>query len=135
MVTSNVEAFTDHLRDQLGDDLRSVGWYTGGEYELVYAREDVIDQYTDEEVADVFQDLGIESLEKDMLEEMYEHGRLNCTVRCFDEAIEMHFVAAQGEGLAVALEPAAFVAHQTFVGECMRLAGIDPADDRRGNRK
>lgn len=129
MVTRNVEHFTEHLRDRLGDDLRSVGWYTGDEYELVYAREDVIDQYTDEEVADVFRDLGVESLEKEMLEEMYEHGRLNCTVRCFDEAIEMHFVATQGEGLAVALEPAAFVAHETFIGECMRLAGIDPPDD------
>jgi hypothetical protein len=131
MVTTNVERFTDHLCDRLGDDLRSVGWYTDDEYEVVYARDDVIDQYSDEDVAEVFRDLGIESLEKGMLEEMYEHGRLNCTIRCFEGAIEMHFVANRGEGLAVALEPAAFVAHETFIGECMRLAGIDPATGER----
>lgn len=130
MAADNVERFTDHLQDRLGDDLRSVGWYAEDEYEVVYARDDVIEEYTAEEIEDVFRDLGVESLEKDLLEDMYGHGRLNCTVRCFEEAIEMHFVADQGEGIAVALEPAAFIAHETFIGECMRLAGIAGVNDQ-----
>jgi hypothetical protein len=135
MASVNVERFVDYLLERLGDDLRSVGWHADGEFEVVHAREDVLDEYTEEEVEQVFRDLGIESIEKGLLEDLYEHGRLNCTVRCFEDAIEMHFVVDRGKGIAVAMEPAAFVAHETFIGECMRRVGTTSgADEGDGER-
>jgi len=129
------EPLAEFLRDELGDSLRSVIHYSiavdeRGEptldHDLVYVREDVDAAYSDEERQDVVRDLGLESFGKEFQERLYDHGELNSIVRCFEGAIEMHFIVSEGEGVAVAMEPETFVAERTFIGRCMEKAGVPP---------
>lgn len=113
----------DFLRDQVGDGLRSVIYYGPTEYEVVFARSD-LDVYDDQTVADIVTDLRADSYEQNIREDLYGHGSLNCTVWVFEEAIEMHFVAGERRGVAVALDAETFLAQRTLVGRCLEVAGL-----------
>lgn len=112
------------LREQVGDGLRSVIYYDPEGYEVVFVREDVTG-YDDRTVEDIVTDLRADSYEQDIREDLHGHGSVNCTVWVFEEAIEMHFVAGERRGLAVALDAETFLAQRTFVGECLRVAGLE----------
>jgi len=128
MTAEGAERLAGYLREELGDDLRSVVWYDRDGYDVVHVREDVDREYSADEVHRVVRDLEIESIGKELQENLYTHGDLTCTIRCFDGGIELHFIEDEGVGVAVALEPAAMIAHRTFLAECMERAGIEPPE-------
>ncbi|USZ68476.1 hypothetical protein NGM10_01750 [Halorussus salilacus] len=113
------EALTEFLQDYVGDHLRSVIFYDEDGAELLYVRDDVAEQYSEDEIGRVVDDVRLEAVEKPHQEDLYAHGRLNCTVRCFDDAVEMHFPRDETSGTAVALDGEVFAVHNTFVGKCM----------------
>lgn len=125
MAPANPEQVATFLQKEVGDELRSVIYYDEDTFDVVYARDDVRDQYSESELEQVRQELGVASFGKPALEDLYVHGELNCTVHCFDEAIEMQFIASDTEGISVGLDPAAFVTHRTFIGRCLEEAGYD----------
>ena len=121
MAPNPSEALTEFLKGHVGDHLRSVLRYdeTGGE--LLYVRDDVAEQYSRDEMAEVEQDVRLEAFGTSHQEDLYDHGSLNCTVRCFDDAVEMHFPRDETSGTAVALDGEVFAVHNTFVGRCIEL--------------
>lgn len=121
----NPEQLTTFLVDELDDDLRSVIHFAEDTFDLIHVRDDVRERYSDDDLEEVRQDLTFGSLAKPALEDVYVHGDLYCTVRCFENAIEMLFLQSDTEGIAVALEPAAFVAQRSFVGKCLEEAGFE----------
>lgn len=125
MAPAHPEELTTFLKDKVNDELRSVIYYDEDTFELVYVRDDVRSQYSDEDLERIHQDLGLTSVGKPFLEDLYVHGELECSVHCFENAIEMHFIASETEGIAVALEPAAFLSHRTFVGQCLEKIGFE----------
>jgi len=125
MAGRNPKQLAKFLQSEVGDELRSVIHYDEDTFNLVYARDDVRDQYTESDLENVRQDLGVASFGKPTMEDLYVHGDLQCTVHCFENAIEMQFLASATEGIAVGLDPAAFVTHRTFIGRCLEEAGYD----------
>lgn len=125
MAPANPEQVATFLQKEVGDELRSVIYYDEDTFDVVYTRDDVRDQYSESELEQVRQELGVASFGKPALEDLYVHGELKCTVHCFDEAIEMQFIASDTEGISVGLDPAAFVTHRTFIGRCLEEAGYD----------
>lgn len=125
MAAGNPEQLVTFLETEVGDELRSVIYYDEATFDLIYARDDVQDQYSERDLEQVRQELGVASFGKPALEDLYVHGELNCTVHCFDEAIEMQFIVSDTEGIAVGLDPAAFVTHRTFIGRCLEKAGYE----------
>lgn len=119
MTETSAEALTEFLRARVGDHLRSVIQYDDAGADLLYVRDDVADEYTDDEVERVVRDVRLEAVEKPHQESLYEHGPLDCTIRCFEDAVEMHFPHDERSGTAVALDGEVFAIHNTFVGECM----------------
>lgn len=111
------------LRDQVGDNLRSIAYYDDGDYEVVYLRDDVADQYTENEQERVGRDVRLESVAKGHQEDLYVHGSLQCTVRVFEDAVEMHFAFEDGTGVTAALDAESLTAQRTFVGRCLEVAG------------
>lgn len=111
----------DHLQNRAGDRLRSVIRYDRDDYEILYIREDVEEQYTEEEIDEVVNELFSENFFRSKQEELYEHGLLNCTVRCFSHGVEMHFPHDDPAGTAVALEPQALEDFYSFIGDCMTV--------------
>ncbi|WP_135852803.1 DUF7522 family protein [Halorussus salinus] len=113
----------DFLQRQVGDGLRSVIYHDRDEYEVVFVREDV-DDY-DGEIDAIVTDLWADSHEQAIREDIRGHGALNCTVWVFDEAIEMHFVADERKGVAVALDTETFLAQSSFIRQCLGIAGLE----------
>lgn len=120
------EALADFLKQRVGDHLRSVLYYDDDGGEFLYVRDDVGDQYDDTELEDVLQDVRLEAVEKPHQEDLYAHGPLNCTVRSFEDGVEMHFPHDETSGTAVALDGEVFAIHNTFIGKC--LEAMEPAD-------
>ncbi|WP_158057073.1 DUF7522 family protein [Halorussus halophilus] len=113
------EALADFLKQRVGDHLRSVLYYDSDGGNVLYLRDDVAEQYDDSEREKVLQDVRLEAFEKPHQEDLYEHGPLNCTVRCFEDAVEMHFAHDETSGTAVALDGEVFAIHNTFIGKCL----------------
>jgi len=122
---ANAERLTQFLLDEVGDQLRSVIYHRGRDHDVTYVRDDVAARYTDEEVAQVVEDLVFDTLDKHHQEGMYVHGDLVCNVRCFEEAVEIHLVLDEHRGIAISLEPTVLLEHQSFVGRCMEAVGVD----------
>jgi len=118
---TRAKALTKSLREYVGDDLRSVLRYDDDGAELVYVREDVADDYSATEVEQVVRDVRLEAVEKPHQEGLYEHGSLDCTVRCFDDAVEVHFPHDETSGTAVALDHDVLTDEDTLLGKCTEL--------------
>lgn len=114
----------DFLREQVGDGLRSVIYHDRDEYEVVFVRDDV-DDYDGEGIDDIVADLWADSHEQAIREDIRGYGPLNCSLWVFDEAIEMHFVADDRRGIAVALDTETFLAQSSFVRRCLGVAGLE----------
>jgi len=118
---SRAEALTKSLREYVGDGLRSVLRYDEDGEELVYVRDDVADDYSETEVDQVFRDVRLEAVEKPHQEDLYEHGSLDCTVRWFDDAVEVHFPHDETSGTAVALDHEVLTDEDTLLHKCIEL--------------
>ncbi|WP_436346956.1 DUF7522 family protein [Natronorubrum sp. FCH18a] len=101
----------DRVREQLeyrfGDELRSVGYYDEGDSEHVYIRNDVKKKYDTSEIKNVFRDARLEAIDQDHQESLYIHGDLQCVLRCFENAIELHLIKDQNKGVLAAIDTAA----------------------------
>ena len=86
--------------------LRSIINYEDREYEIVYLREDVAEEYTEEELREAVDESIMDSLAAPVYGHVFseDHGELTCLVQCFANVIEMNFVLADGVGTAVALD-------------------------------
>ena len=117
------EALTEFLKERVGDHLRSVIFYDDAGGQVLYVRDDVADEYTDADIEEVVQDVRLESVDKPHQESLYSHGPLNCTLRSFDDAVELHFPHNETSGTAVALDGEVFPMHKTFVDQCLDAMG------------
>lgn len=68
MAQRDPKRLAEFLHAEVGDELRNVIPYDENTFELVYTRDDVEAQYTESDLDDVRQDLGIASFGKPVLE-------------------------------------------------------------------
>ncbi|WP_436344486.1 DUF7522 family protein [Natronorubrum sp. FCH18a] len=97
----------EQLEYRFGDDLRSVGYYDNGDSEHIYIRDDVKKKYDTSDVEKVFRDARLEAIDREHQESLYIHGDLQCTLRCFKKAIELHLIKDQRKGVIAAIETGA----------------------------
>ncbi len=124
-VTATAQTLVERLKSRVGDDLRSVARYDESGYELVYLRDDVAEQYDDERLDDIFENLRMEAILMTDDEQRYDHGPLDCVIRSFDRAVEMHFALSRSEGVAISLDAGAMMRARSFTGELLRVVRDD----------
>ncbi|WP_436343109.1 DUF7522 family protein [Natronorubrum sp. FCH18a] len=105
MCKNRAEELVTFIQQEAGTLVRSVAYFDEDKRELLYVRGDIEDLYSKNEIQTVFNDLSFDSLGKEHTEQMYVHGELNCIVRHFAEAIELHFPHGEKSGTAIALDP------------------------------
>ncbi|AUV84469.1 hypothetical protein C2R22_23265 (plasmid) [Salinigranum rubrum] len=128
MSRASAQELVTFLQHELGPQLRSVAYYEENEREILYARDDVTEQYTDEQIEQIFQDLFFETWGRFQQETLYAHGNLNSIVRCFDDAVEMHFPLGELSGVAVAVDPEAVPELYSITDDCLdQLHGNAPS--------
>lgn len=118
-IPEGAKQLVQFVQENIGDQFRSAVWYDRGDFEILHIQDDVRSQYSETEVKDVVDELTMESLAKPIKEDVYAHGDLRCTVECYEGGIELHFILDKGEGVAIGLDPAAFIRHDTFIGSCI----------------
>lgn len=103
MPTSNND-FVEFLQEEAGDYLRSILYFDGQDYEMAYVRDDIQDEYTERDRERIVESLLAEAHARNQEEELYVHGELNCIVKSFEHAVELHFPKGIYSGTAVALD-------------------------------
>ena len=117
--------FTEYMQNTFGDKLRSVTYYEWDDFEVVYSREGVMEEYEAETVDRIARDLQMESLGKPVTESRFAHGDLLCHISCFEGGTAINFLLGKGEGIAVGLESGALVTEAAFIGQCLDMMGIE----------
>lgn len=100
------ERLEEFFENQTGEHLRSIIKYEPYDCEITYVRDDVADQYTEDELEKAVDDSRMESIASPIYADMYseDHGNLLCMVKCFEGVVEMNFALADGVGAVVALD-------------------------------
>lgn len=126
-LASRLEGFFDN---RVGDDLRSIITYQESAHEVVYLRDDVATQYSEDDFEKSIKDTRFDSLTKPLYEETFseEHGELTCLVQAFENAVEMNFVLADGEGVAVGMDATALLETNGLVADAWELLLEERAD-------
>lgn len=119
-LANRLERFFDN---RVGDALRSIIAYEEDSNQLVFVRDDVAKQYSDEELIQSIEDTRFDSLTKPMYEDSFseEHGELTCLVQVFENAVEMNFVLDDGAGVAVGMDAAALQETNGLVADAWEI--------------
>ena len=121
----NVADLVEYLHETVGDGLRSVIRYdfeTDG-YDVVFARDGVLEGYAEETIENIVRTYETDALSKTGQEQWYNHGDQQCIMRCFENGVEIN-VVEDGQGVAIGLDRGVFVGQQSFIGNCMEVAGV-----------
>jgi hypothetical protein len=109
-------SLVEDLQAEIGDHLRAVAVYHEADYEVVYERDDVATRPP--AIDYIHQELIMEGMGTEHLEDVFDVGRLGCTMHSFEEAMCFHFVRGPLEGVFISVDPDALVHLETFVEIC-----------------
>jgi hypothetical protein len=115
-IAQELASYLDH---RAGEALRAVGHYSEDEYEVVHLRDDLRQQYTDEEIQAIVEDLRWESFTKSSQEGQFHLGGLKCSIQAFEEGVVMHFPYDDQHGTLVSLDPGAARDLMQFIDDCL----------------
>ena len=119
-MASRLEAF---FEEETNDALRSIIKYDSEGVDIVYLRNDVAEQYSEEELLDAVDESRMQSISAPVYEQAFSenHGDLECLVNCFEHVVEMNFAVDDGVGAAVALDVAAMDEGSGLVSEARNI--------------
>lgn len=111
-----LEAF---LEERTDGRLRSIVKYEDQSYDVVYLREDVAGEYTDEQIKRAVDESILDSISAPVYEDVFsdDHGELICLVQCYENVVEMNFVLDDGVGAVVALDEKALAETSGLVAD------------------
>jgi hypothetical protein len=107
------------IRTQTDDSLRSIIGYTRDTHTIHYLRPDVRQTYDERNTERAIDELRLETLEKEYINNLFQemHGDFDCRIDVFENAVEMNFAVAEGEGLEIAIDRGHFADQDTLVGD------------------
>ena len=77
--------------------------------------------YDDRNIGRAIDELRLETIEKEYIDNLFQemHGEFDCRIDVFENAVEMNFAVAEGEGLEIAVDRSFFAEQDTLVGDIM----------------
>lgn len=106
------------LQEQIGDKLRAVATYHEDTYEVIYERDDVAEK--PRAIDRIHQELIMEGMGTEYLEDVFDVGRLNCTMHSFENAMCFHVVRGTFDGVFVSVDPDALLPVEEFIEVCKK---------------
>ena len=104
-VSDGLTRFVEEVRRESDESLRLVVQYTADDYEILYAREDVFEQFAGHELERRVETLVMKGLgdppEEDAL---HDSGRLEATLRFYEQTILTHIPHREWSGIALSLD-------------------------------
>lgn len=113
----------EFFEERADGHLRSIVNYEQREFNIIYLREDVAEQYTEEEIRAAVDESVLGSIGAPVYGTVFsdDHGELTCLVQAYKNVIEMSFVLAEGMGTAVALDEEAMRDASGLVADARRI--------------
>ncbi|MFB6179053.1 MAG: hypothetical protein ABEI77_04940 [Halorientalis sp.] len=104
-VDESVRALIEDLRAESDASLRLALRYTADDYEVLFAREDIAQQFTSPELQQRVETLVMKGLGDPPQEHtLFDFGSLQSTVRFYDNALVAHFPYREWSGLVFTLD-------------------------------
>lgn len=112
----DVDGLVDRYRQVESAELRTTLWYDGDDYEVVYVREDVSEQYSPEEFEEKVKQLVVEGLGDPPTQEQFRlFGDVNVVIRRFDRGVMLHFPIDEFSGVAATFDDGEELSIDTLV--------------------
>ena len=99
-MSEEIRGLVDALREETDASLRTAIRYSGDDWDLLFAREDIAERFSDPELEERAQALVVKGLGDPPREEsLYDFGRLDAVLRWYDEVLVAHFPFREWSGL------------------------------------
>ena len=96
----DVQDLVDALRDHTDASLRTAIRYSGDEWSLLFAREDIVERYSEPELEDRVEALVVKGIGDPPREEsLHDFGRLDAVFRWYDAVLVATFPVREWSGL------------------------------------
>jgi hypothetical protein len=100
------EELTTLVDSKMTPTLRSVVGYTTDAYTVHFIRDDVAVQYNEADIVAAIDELRLETISHDQTNSVFQgiHGKFECRVNVFANAVEYHFIIDDGLGVELAFD-------------------------------
>lgn len=123
MASAAANRLFEQFEERFGDELRIISYYDSDEDEIVYIREDIEGQYEEGDRQRVFREARLQAIDNEHQKSMYIHGSLQCTLRFFEDAKELHIIISETEGIIAAVNAGAVEDLQETIDTCRKAIG------------
>ena len=108
----------DVLKDELGGSLRAVGRYDKEGYDVLYIRDDVAEEFSEEDIEDIHHDMVLKGLGNQHIESLFNDEALECSIYQFEDSVRLHFVNDDYLGYYVSFDYNGDVNPSRLVDDC-----------------
>jgi hypothetical protein len=115
------QGLVDLLRDEVGDELRAVGRYDKEGYDVLYIREDVAAEFSQEDVEEIHHEMVLKGLGNQHIESLFNDEVLDCSIYQFEDSVRLHFVEDDYLGYYVSFDYDGDTNPSRVVDECKSL--------------
>ena len=109
---------TEKIEAEVGDSLRIIATYDNRDVDVEYIRDDLSAQYSEEEIARVFDQLEIEGMGYTHFEKLFHIGEMDCAIYGFEGALIFHFPQGSFSGLAVSIDRNVELNPESIISKC-----------------
>ncbi|WP_136717942.1 hypothetical protein [Halorientalis salina] len=121
MVRDTARRVTDHVLDQVGDELRTTAVLTPDDWEVVYLRDDLSEQYAPDEYEQALTAFRATTEVDQPAVETLPIGERRAVVHYHEHAFVLQFPYQPGKTVIVSVEPAVGSSLGSFIDECREL--------------
>jgi hypothetical protein len=102
------DALVSELRTIADDAVLGIGIYEGGDYEVLFIRDDFAERYTREQLDEIARDMYLEGVSVEYQQQILnDMGDLNATIRLFDGGASVNVPLSANAGLGLGLDETA----------------------------
>lgn len=104
-IDTEIRELIASMREETDASIRLVIRYSGDSTDTLFVREDIRELYSDPELEERIEALTVKGLGDPPREEaLYDFGRLDATIRWYDDVIVAHFPYREWSGLAFSFD-------------------------------
>jgi len=111
----------EFLRSEVGDSLRAVGKYDREGYRVLYARDDVVDEFSQEDIEKIHHEMVLKGLGNQHIESLFNDEELECSIYQFENIVRLHFVKEDYLGHYVSFDYSGEINPSRIVDRCKEL--------------
>jgi hypothetical protein len=102
------DALVSDLRTIAADAVLGIGVYDGGDYDVLFIRDDFADRYAQDRLDEIARDMYLEGVSVEYQQQMLnDMGDLNATIRLFEGGTSINVPLSENAGIGIGLDDTA----------------------------